>query len=244
VTNADNIASQGRLSVNFAVTTTYDTTLSIGSVEDVMDSALVQNKASSLVFNGGNGSTAVAVAAGASAAGSVNYTAASSSSLLSDFTISILDNGIIRKATLLNLPVGPVTTDFAQCSNTLPCIWASPDGSVTITLLSVGGYAGNGRLTANFQVLGTRDMNVAVDSGHAAVGDDGTRFKGRTHSLAALTGYEKITTESIANIGVNGSVDFYRTDTIPASLVNLTLVIYEDNPSPRWNPRFVAVPVQ
>lgn len=244
VTNTDNIASRDRLSVNFAVTTLHDSTLSVGSIDDAIDSASTRTKASDMVLGEGNGGTPVSITAGTKVLGTVNYADTASSNLLSHFSISILDNGLARKATLFNLPIGPVTTDYAQCNNTLPCVWASPDSQVTIKLLSVGGYAGNGRLTANFQVISTYDMDVSVDSGAEAVGNEGTRFSSRTHALGSISDFEKLTEEAIANIGIAGSVDFFRTSSIPTSLLSLDLVLFEESPTPRWNPRFVSVPVQ
>ena len=87
-------------------------------------------------------------------------------------------------------------------------------------------------------------MSVAVDAGATGTGDDGTRFEGRTHTLGPLNSHEKITQESIANTGTSGSVNFFRTETTPDSLALLSLVLYEDAPTPRWNPQFISVPVQ
>lgn len=244
VSNADNIASQDRLSVNFNVTTIHDTSISIGSFDDAVDSGSMRNKALDFTLNGSNSSAPVVITAGTKVLGTVNYTESASTSLLSNFSLTILDNGTVRKATFFNLPIGSITTDFADCNLALPCNWVSPDGEIAISLLSAGGYASNGRLTANFKVISTRDMDVAVDSGASAISSDGTRFTSRTHTLGSQNGFEQIIDESIANIGISGSVDFFRTDTIPVSLVSLSLVIYEDAPSPRWNPRFVSVPVQ
>ncbi|NND89874.1 MAG: hypothetical protein HKN42_03345 [Granulosicoccus sp.] len=243
VTNADNIASRGRLSVKFSVSAMHDTQLVIGSVDEAVDSGFNRTRVADMILAEGNGNTPVSMLSGGTVTGTVNFSESITTNSLSNFSIAILDNGMIRKATMMNLPVGPVTSDFAQCNYTLPCIWASPDQQVIITLLSVGGYTGNGRLNANFQVLGAQDMTVAMDAGATAIGDEGTRFSGRTHALATVNGYDKVTAEAIANIPISGSVDFYRTDSRPNSLVTLSIVLFEDSPAPRWNPRFDSVPV-
>jgi len=243
-TNADNIASRDRLSVSYSVSTVHDTQLLIGSFEDSIDSASIRYPVTDLTLDGGNGGVPVTVQAGKNILGVINYSEGTSNNSLSYWAVSLLDGGLLRKALFSNIPVGPITSDYAQCNVTLPCVWVSPDSQVVITLLSVGGFAGNGRMTANFQIQTGRDMNVAVDSGASAIGDDATRFEGRTHTLGLLNSHEKITQESIANIGTSGSVNFFRTETTPDSLVHLSLVLYEDAPTPRWNPRFVSVPVQ
>ena len=216
----------------------------IGSIEEAVDSESIRYAITNLTLDGGNGGAPITVQAGRSILGVVNYSEGTPSNSLSYWSVSLLDGGLLRKALFSNLPVGPVTSDYAQCNVILPCVWVSPDSQVTITLLSVGGFAGNGRMTANYLIQTSRDMSVAVDAGATAVGDDGTRFEGRTHTLGLLSSYEKITQEGIANIGTSGSVNFFRTETTPNSLVHLSLVLYEDAPTPRWNPRFVSVPVQ
>lgn len=243
-TNADNIASRNRLSVNYSISTIHDTQLVTGSVDDTVDSETIRYQATDLTLAGGNGGTPVTIEAGRDTLGVINYNEEASGKSLSYWAVTLIDGGLIRKALLANLPVGPVTSDYAQCNFTLPCVWASPDGQVIITLLSVGGFAGNGRMTGNFTIRPSRDMILAADAGASAIGADGTRFGGRIHTLGSASSHEKITEEGIANIAVNGSVNFFRTENNPSSLVHLSLVLYEDSPKPRWNPRFVSVPVQ
>lgn len=244
VSNADNIATRERLSVNFSVSALHDTQIIVGSVEDALDSAGGSNKAADMMLGAGNGNVPTNLMAGSTVAGTINYTSSASSNQLSSFVISLMDNGLPRQASLINLPIGTVTTDYADCNFILPCVWASPDGEVTITLLSVGGYASNGRLNANFQVRGTRDLMVVVDAGAAAIDASGTRYNGRTHMLGRLSGYDKLTAVAIAGIGISGAVDFFRTDSSPVSLARLSMVIYEDSPVQRWNPQFQSVPIQ
>lgn len=243
-TNADNIASRNRLSVSYTISTIHDTQLVMGSIDDAVDAQAVRYKATDLTLAGSSSAAPVTAEAGRNTLGVVNYDEEVSANTLSYWAITLLDGGLIRKAIFSNLPVGPVTSDYAECNFNLPCVWASPDGQVTITLLSVGGFAGNGRMNANFVIRTGTDMIVAVDAGASAIGSDGTRFEGRTHSFGTASSHEKLTEESIANLGVTGAVNFFRTETNPGSLVHLSLVLYEDAPNPRWNPRFVSVPVQ
>lgn len=243
-TNADNIASRNRLSVSYSVSTVHDTQLLIGSIDEAVDSESIRYPVADLTLGGNNGGVPITVQAGSKIQGVVNYSDGTPSSSLSYWSVSLLDGGLLRKALFSNLPVGPITSDYAQCNNILPCVWASPDSQVTITLLSVGGFASNGRMNANYLIQTSRDMSVAVDAGASAIGDDGTQFKGLTHTVGLLNSYEKITQKSIANIPTSASVNFLRTETRPDALVHLSLVLYEDTPTPRWNPRFVSVPVQ
>jgi len=43
---------------------------------------------------------------------------------------------------------------------------------------------------------------------------------------------------------LTGSVFFFRTQDMSAALQQLSLIVYEDKPTPRWNPSFLAVPIQ
>jgi hypothetical protein len=243
LTNADNIASRGRLSIQFSINTLHDSQVSIARPDQAIDSSDQTFQPENQALGDGNGVSALPVTAGSALTGSINFDQASADNLISLWSITLLDAGIIRSASFSNLPVGSATEQIADCMNVLPCIWESPGQDVTITLLSVGNQSTANRLTANFSLITNSDAAVAVDVGSSAVGIDGTRFTGRTHSLAGSTSYEKLSTTTRSFAQLAGSIYFYRTDSTTESLQDLSLIIYKDEPIPRWNPRFTAVPV-
>ena len=191
----------------------------------------------------GNGGTPQGLLAGDQLKGIINFDDTATGDSLSRWSISVLDAGVIRNPTFSGIPLGSLTTAQADCRFTLPCIWTAPDNDVAITLQSVGGISTNNRVSVNFSVETSTDMTIAVDQGSLASGSDGTLFDGRTLSLGFLTDYQKLTAEVRARSPYFGAVHFYRTPTTPAYLHQLSLVVYQDEPVPRWNPEFVNVPL-
>ena len=244
VTNADNIGLQGRLSIEYSIVTAHDTQVLIASTEPALDANGLSYVPSALVLGEGIGGRAQGVTAGAEVAARIEFNSSSTASSLSLWTIALNDGGLIRQPSFSNIPVGSATTQHADCALTLPCAWVSPDANATITLLSVTGTGTTNRLSASFKVETTRNTVVAVDSGSTAVGTDGLPYRGRTHSLSLQTGSEKLTANSIPGAQVAGTVYFFVTQSMSAALQNLSLIIYEDQPVPRWNPSFLSVPVQ
>ena len=43
---------------------------------------------------------------------------------------------------------------------------------------------------------------------------------------------------------VSAAVNFFRTTTVPGYLDELSLILYQDAPVPRWNPEFINVPIE
>lgn len=244
VTNADNIATRSRLSVSYSITTSHDTELVVARADDAIDAAGFKFKVNDQSLGGGNGGTPQGVTAGIALTGTLNYDKGSSSSEIADWSVAILDGGLLRIPTFTGIPIGTITTAQADCQFTLPCIWTTPQNDVAITLQSVGGVSTNSRLNVNFSVEVSTARTIAVDTGAVAVGSDGTRFESRTHTIGFETDYAKTTKSTSAGIPLYGSVNFYRTEQVPETLQVLSLVVYQDDPVPRWNPQFINVPVQ
>ena len=244
VTNADNIATRSRLSINYSIQTSHDTNVVVSRADDAIDSAGLTLSATDQRLGGGNGGSPQGLNAGTVLEGTMNFGIGSSSDTLAQWSISILDSGQVKTANFINIPVGTVTTEQADCNNTLPCVWTTPQNDVAITLQSVGGILSNGRLTVNFSIETTTNMSVTVDAGAMAVGATGTALEGRTHTFGIRTDFTALSADVIAGFPLYGSVNFFRTELTPSSLQVLALVMYQDNPVPRWNPRFINVPVQ
>jgi len=244
VTNADNIANLSHLSINYSIDTVHDTQVFVSRAEDALDGTGVRFKAASQVLGGGNGGTPQGVVAGTPLEGTLNFDAGTTSDSVAQWSIAILDGGMLRNAMFTGIPVGTVTTAQADCQNILPCVWTTPSSDVSITLQSVGGISIGSRLTANFSVETSANQSVAVDAGSMAYGSDGTVFQSRTHTIVSDTNYLKVSASATAGVQLYGSVNFYRTESVPSSLQLMSLIIYPDKPVPRWNPQFINVPVQ
>jgi len=244
VTNADNIASQSHLSINYSIETVHDTQVFVSRADDALDADGVRFKAANQILGGGNGGTPQGVIAGTPVEGTLNFDAGTTADSISNWSIAILDGGMLRNAMFTGIPVGTVTTAQADCQNIVPCVWTTPSSDVVITLQSVGGISIGSRLTANFSVETTSNLSVAVDAGSVAYGSEGTVIQARTHTFVSDTNYLKVSAPAIAGVQLFGSVNFYRTESVPTSLQLLSLVIYPDQPVPRWNPQFINVPVQ
>ncbi|MFK8083246.1 MAG: hypothetical protein AB8B97_23450 [Granulosicoccus sp.] len=244
VTNADNIGAQGRLAIEYSVMTSHDSEISIASAEAAMDDTGIRYEPSALMLGEGIGGRIQGVLGGSTILARIEFDRASNSSMLTNWTIGLSDAGLVRQPQFTGLPIGPATNQHADCANTLPCAWVSPTGDVTITLNSVTGFGSTNRLSVNFKIETTRNAMVAVDIGSTAVGTDGLRFTGRTHAIGVETGATKITTNSVAGAHVAGSVFFSRTQAMSPALQHLALVVYEEQPVPRWNPTFLSIPIQ
>lgn len=243
-TNVDNNGRLNRLRVDYAIVTAHDTEISVTGTNPAIDANGVSFTTASLSLGTGPGGVTQGLIAGSQLPGSVEFNTASSSSSLNSWSIALSDSGLTRTPTFINLPVGPLTNQIADCENILPCVWIPPNAEVTINLLAVSGTGSSNLLTANFSVVTTRNATVAVDSGATAIGVDGASFRGRTHTVGQQTGSDKLTVDTIAGAQVVATVLFFRTQSISPALQNLSLVTYEDSPVPRWNPMFTNVPVQ
>ncbi len=243
VTNADNIASLGGLSVQFRVDTLHDTSVSLSTSPRATDAQGVAYTVTTQSLGLGNGISPSSLVAGVPITGALDYDMAAESTTLAGAGISILDNGYLRDAVFMNLPVGSEQLANVNCAFTLPCTLVLPDEQSSITLLSAGGFSTSGSLVANFIVEVLADTQVALDAGATAYGDEGSVFEGRTHSLRNEQGFGKVSQLSRAGSPLPGTVNFSRTATRPLSLNEIHLILYEDSPVPRWNPTFFNVPL-
>lgn len=243
VTSADNISTGDRLSLSYFIKTTHDSTVIVSRADEAVDSNALVLRIASQTLGEGNGGTPQGLLAGDQLSGHIGFDRPSEANSLNKWSISIMDSGVIRTASFTGIPLGSVTSAQADCRFVLPCIWTTPDKDVAITLQSVGGISTNNRVSVNFSVEASSDMTIAVDEGSNAFGSDGTLFEGRTLGLGFMTDYKKLTAAVISRAPYMGSVHFFRTSTVPAHLHKLSLVIYQDEPVPRWNPQFVNVPL-
>ncbi len=244
VTNVDNNGRLNRLRVDYSIVTAHDTEITVIGANAAAETNGTSLGVTAISLGNGVGGVAQGLLAGTTLPSSVEFSNTSTASSIDTWSIALSDSGLARTPTFTNLPVGPLTNQIADCENTLPCVWVPPNAEVTITLLAVSGTGSSNLLTTNFSVVTTRTSTVAIDSGATAIGVDGASYRGRTHTVAQQTGAEKLTVDTIAGAQVVATVLFFRTQSISTALQNLSLIAYEDNPVPRWNPMFTNVPVQ
>ena len=243
VTNADNIAALGGLSLQFRVNTLHDTSVSLATSPRATDAQGVSYIVATQSLGLGNGISPSSLIAGIPITGALNYSNGAESSTLALAGISVLDNGFLRDAVFMNIPVGSVQQANVDCAFSLPCTLTLPDGQSAVTLLSAGGFSTSGSLVANFIVEVSADTQVALDAGTTAYGNEGSVFEGRTHSLRNEQGFSKVSQLARAGSPLPGTVNFSRISTQPTSLTEIHLILYRDSPVPRWNPTFFNVPL-
>ena len=94
VTNADNIGSQSRFVVNYAIQTSHDTSVYIASAEPTEDSDGVQFEPITLTLADGIGGTPRNIIAGDTLEASIQYSQFSGADSLANWTIGLSDSGI------------------------------------------------------------------------------------------------------------------------------------------------------
>lgn len=243
LTSVDNIGAYERLLLNYSLETLHDTQISVNGGGLAVDADDISFQPGAQMLGGGVSGNAQSLLAGETLQGSIEFDKRSDASSLASWSVTIVDGGIARVPSFSNVPIGTITSDYADCEGSLPCIWMTPSGDVTITLTTAGGFTTSGRLSTTFTVTSDTTIDVAMEAGAMGISSAGTRFEGQTHALGTGNGYGKITAEAYAGYPLSGSVDFARTPITATALDDLSLILYQDDPVPRWNPRFVNVPV-
>ena len=242
VTSADDTGPLGGLSVAFSVSATHDTEVSYGGGSTAVGADGRSFQPSVRALGPGNGIAPVGLLAGESLTGKIDHDQAAGAPSLARFAVALSDNGFVREAVFVNVPVGRVAAASVDCAMNLPCTWRSADGRTDVSLVSAGGIAGTGSLSAGFSITTVTDSALAL-AGAEAIGVDGTRFTGRTHTLGTTSGFDEITAASVAGLPLAATVTFARTGTRPGALSRLTLDLYPDAPVPRWSIVLENVPL-
>ena len=240
VGDVDNTGTLGGLVVRYTIEASHDSELILGNGSAASDGDSFTLVQQSLGLS--NGVTPQALLAGQSIIGSATYERSSTASSLEYWTLTVIDNGLSREIEFKNLPIALSHSSVVDCESTLPCDWQSSNKNVTLTLLSVGGYQANGRLNVNFSMVTDQDMEIVLDAGAIAIAENQLQLEGRTHSLGLESGFAEINVSAKRGVMLPGNVSFFRTPQPATSLQSLTLIIYQDIPTPRWNPRFINLP--
>jgi len=242
VTSVDDTGAQGGLSVAFGVAATHDTEVSFGGGSAALGADGARFQPVARVLGGGNGIAPTGLLASESLEGHIDYATVAAGTELARWSVALTDNGFVREAVFVNLPSGPAPSASVDCALDLPCTWLAGDGGASVTLGSAGGLDSARRLSTGFSVTTVEATALALE-GASAVGDDGTPFDGRTHTLGTANGFAKIAATTVAGLPTAGSVSFARTGSSPAALSRLELALYRDAPVPRWSIVFENVPL-
>ena len=244
ISNADNTATRSRLAIDYTIATVHDSTLLVSHADEIVPADGASLRATDVLWQAVQSSAAQTVLSGTSVEGALHFDNGFGGDSIQSWSLAVLDGGLLRTPSFNNLPVGPLRTSAADCQIALPCQWSSPENDVTITLQALGETTKDGTLGLDFIIQARADMTVVLDAGASAVGTGNVQLAGRVHALGARTDHAKLTAQTIAEIPINGSIEFYRVVSLPRQLQELSLVIYQDKPVPRWNPQFINVPVQ
>jgi len=242
LTSADDTGPRNGLSINFQVDTTHDTEIVYAGGSDAVVDTGARPAAIARILGGGNGLSPVAAEAGTPITGRIDYAAPAAASMLTRWRVGLSDNGQVREAIFVNVPVGPALSAAVDCALTLPCIWTAADSSASLRLDAAGGLADIRRLSIGFTVVSGTALALALDGG-AAIGADGAAFESRNLTLGDSTGYTTVKATTVANLNLGGNIDFRRVEGTPFSLTQLSLSIYPDAPVPRWQVMFENVPL-
>ena len=244
VGSVDNTGSLERLSLQYTVNTSHDTEMLLGNGSTALAPGGAEFNLVSQTLGAGNGLNLLNVLAGENVVGSATYHRAANSSTLAGWTLTIVDNGLPRTIGFINLPIGTPNIVATDCASVLPCQWESSRKDMVVTLVAVGGYAANGRLNVSFNVTTARAMSIVLDAGSTAIGAGAEIYDGRTHSLGIKSGFAQVIASTTSGASLPANVSFFRTPQAPTALKSLDLVMYEDAPTPRWNPQFLNLPTQ
>ena len=241
-TSADDTGPLDGLSVAFNVVSTHDTEVSYGGGSTAVGANGTSFQPTARVLGPGNGIAPVGLLASETLTGSIAHDKGADGQGLARWSVTLTDNGFVREAVFVNVPVGPAAATSVDCAMNLPCTWRSADGYASVSLVSAGGIASSGNLTTGFSITTVTEDAVAL-AGAEAVGVDGTRFVSRTHTLGTSSGFDEITSTTVAGLPLAATVLFNRTGTSPAALSRLSLSLYPDAPVPRWSIVFENVPL-
>ncbi|ASJ71811.1 hypothetical protein [Granulosicoccus antarcticus] len=244
VSRADNRSTYGVMQLEYSISTVHDTQVSVSEGGLALDDSGVSFNPSAQLLGGTDSANEHELLAGSILDGSITFDSATDSSFLSEWSISMSDGGITRSPSFSNIPVDTITNSHADCELVLPCIWTTPQGDVTVTLTSAGGFASTGSLSTTFAVQSETTINVALEAGALAISTRGTQYIGRTQILGSTSGYKKLVAEAYAGYDLFGAIQYYKKTEVPTALNELSLVLYQDDPVPRWNPKFINIPIQ
>ena len=170
----------------------------------------------------------------------------------SDTTVSLVrfDTGYIEagvRTTLQfsNMPLDPVLGDIVDCADVVPCSWVSNDKSFSVNVLKVSGLWQTGRLRIDLEVRATVGMGINLFSADPVVGNDGSVFTPRTHSLGGTSDYQDFTVQLVPEGVLSGHQDFLKNaNRLATSLKQVKLGISRVDAPGAGSPVFRNLPLE
>lgn len=161
------------------------------------------------------------------------------------FDIGYIEAGIRTALTFTNMPLDPVLGDIVDCAGQVPCSWVANDQSYSVNVLKTSGLWQTGRLRIDFEVRSTVGMGINLHSSNGVVGNDGSVFTPRTHSLGGTSDYQEFTVRLVPEGIQVGHQDFLKNaNRLATSLVQVKLGMTRvDGPS-AGSPVFRNLPLE
>ena len=144
-----------------------------------------------------------------------------------------------------NLPLDPVLGDIVDCNFQMPCTWVSKDESYSVNAVKASGLWQTGRLRIDYEVGAVFGLDLHVYGYDSVVGNDGSVFTPRTHSLNGTSDYREFT-ESLVGAGVQRGYQDFRVNAerLATSLVQVKLGLSRVDAPAAGSPVFKNMPLE
>ncbi len=164
---------------------------------------------------------------------------------MAHFDTGYTEAGVRTALRFSNLPLDPVLGDIVDCNFQMPCAWVSIDESYSVNVVKASGLWQSGRLRIDFEVGAFIGLDLHVYSSDSVVGNDGSVFKPRTHSLGSTSDYREFT-ETLVERGVlRGYQDFrINAERLATSLLQVKLGMSSVHAPAAGSPVFKNLPLE
>jgi hypothetical protein len=161
------------------------------------------------------------------------------------FDTGYIEAGVRTALQFSNMPLDPVLGDIVDCNNQVPCSWVSTDQSYSVNVIKASGLWQTGRLRVDFEVRATVGLALNMFSSDPVVGNDGSVFTPRTHSLNGTSDYQEFTAPLIAEGVLTGYQDFLKNaDRLTTSLIQVRLGMTRVDAPGAGSPVFRNLPLE
>jgi len=161
------------------------------------------------------------------------------------FDTGYIEAGVRTALQFSNMPLDPVLGDIVDCADQVPCSWVANDQSYSVNVLKTSGLWQTGRLRIDFEVRATVGMGVNLFSSEPVVGNDGSVFTPRTHSIGGTSDYQEFTVQLVPEGVMVGHQDFLKNaNRLATSLVQVKLGMTRVDAPGAGSPVFRNLPLE
>ncbi len=161
------------------------------------------------------------------------------------FDTGYIEAGVRTALTFTNMPLDPVLGDIVDCADQVPCSWVANDQSYSVNVLKTSGLWQTGRLRIDFEVRSTVGMGINLYSSGGVIGNDGSVFTPRTHSLGGTSDYQEFTVQLVPEGIQVGHQDFLKNaNRLATSLVQVKLGMTRVDAPGAGSPVFRNLPLE